>query len=122
MSWMTELTVTFQKAFIHAFWSLETWMAHALGPIHDFIEPLCKATVEYDLSGECSGAKLLIIGVLHIIGFILVYGVWGPVKKVAKAEDQILRFAADEGLPTASPAASSSSIRTADRSTLRQRH
>ncbi len=119
---MTELTVTFQKAFIHAFWSLETWMAHALGPIHDFIEPLCKATVEYDLSGECSGAKLLIIGVLHIIGFILVYGVWGPVKKVAKAEDQILRFAADEGLPTASPAASSSSIRTADRSTLRQRH
>jgi len=88
--------------------------------IHDGIEPLCRATAQYDLAGPCTGAKLIILFALHAVGFLVVYAVWGAPKR--GKEDSLMRFAADELLPSAgAPAAASSGVRAADRSGLRQR-
>lgn len=111
-----------QEALFDCFHAVEWFIGHALVPVHDFLDPLCKLTAEYDLAGPCSGAKLLVLGGLHILGFAVVFGVWGPTKYVPKAEDQILKFAADEGLPTSSSSAKSTGVKLTDRSALRQRN
>jgi hypothetical protein len=97
--------------------------AYVMHHFHEFIEPLCTATVSVDFPERpCSGAKMLIIFGLYAVVMGGVTLVWGPAKRVPKAEDQVLRYAADEPLPSASPAqGKASGVKAADQSGLRQR-
>ena len=85
--------------------------------LHAWIDPLCRATVEMDPVGPCSAAKVILVVGAHVVVFWLVRLCYGPMRRVQRAEDQILRRAEDEPLPT--PSAASSSL--ASRGTLRRR-
>lgn len=82
---------------------------------HHFIRPLCDATAEYDVTGTCSFAKLLLL--LVFIAFMYAANWFFPIKKRTKTETDILHYAEDVPLPTAS----SSSIRKSDTHNMRQR-